>query len=74
MPENVSTERVQLRMHGAEIIFSVAAGGSNQAVAQAKQIATEHPDWVLLYQYGNEATPARTTRPPARNCCATCPR
>ncbi len=56
MPENVSTERVQLlRMYGAEIIFSPAAGGSNQAVATAKQIATEHPDWVMLFQYGNEA-------------------
>lgn len=56
MPENVSTERVQLlRMYGAEIIFSPAAGGSNQAVATAKQIAKEHPDWVMLYQYGNEA-------------------
>ena len=55
MPENVSTERVQLlRMYGAEIIYSPAAGGSNQAVAQAKQISAEHPDWVLLYQYGNE--------------------
>ncbi len=56
MPENVSTERVQLlRMYGAEIIFSPAAGGSNQAVATAKQISAEHPDWVMLYQYGNEA-------------------
>src|SRR5436305_6425332 len=56
MPENVSTERVQLlRMYGGEIIFSPAAGGSNQAVAQAKQIAAEHPDWVMLYQYGNPA-------------------
>jgi [CysO sulfur-carrier protein]-thiocarboxylate-dependent cysteine synthase len=56
MPENVSAERVQLlRMYGAEIIFSPAAGGSNQAVATAKQIAEEHPDWVMLYQYGNEA-------------------
>lgn len=56
MPENVSTERVQLlRMYGAEIIFSPAAGGSNQAVATAKQLAEEHPDWVLLYQYGNQA-------------------
>src|SRR5436190_923724 len=56
MPENVSAERVQLlRMYGAEIIFSPAAGGSNQAVAQAKIISAEHPDWVMLYQYGNEA-------------------
>jgi len=56
MPENVSTERSQvLRMYGAEIIFSPAAGGSNQAVAMARQIADEHPDWVMLFQYGNEA-------------------
>ena len=56
MPENVSTERTQLlRMYGAEIIFSPAAGGSNQAVATARQIAEDHPDWVMLFQYGNEA-------------------
>jgi cysteine synthase B len=56
MPENVSTERTQLlRMYGSEIIFSPAAGGSNQAVTTAKQLAEEHPDWVMLYQYGNEA-------------------
>src|SRR5215470_3873600 len=56
MPENVSAERVQLlRMYGAEIIFSPVAGGSNQAVAVAKQLAAEHPDWVMLYQYGNQA-------------------
>jgi len=56
MPENVSSERVTLlRMYGAEIIFSPAEGGSNRAVAVAKEIAAEHPDWVLMYQYGNEA-------------------
>ncbi len=56
MPENTSEERRQiLRMYGAEIIFSPAAGGSNQAVVVAKQLAAEHPDWVMLYQYGNEA-------------------
>jgi [CysO sulfur-carrier protein]-thiocarboxylate-dependent cysteine synthase len=56
MPENVSAERVQLlRMYGAEIIFSPGAGGSNQAVATAKQLAEEHPDWVMLFQYGNQA-------------------
>src|SRR5256884_9160189 len=37
MPEDVSTERVQLlRMYGAEIIFSPAAGRSNQAGAHAE--------------------------------------
>ncbi|GAA1763625.1 cysteine synthase [Luedemannella helvata] len=55
MPENVSAERTQLlRMYGAEIIFSPAAGGSNAAVAQARQIAAEHPDWIMLNQYANE--------------------
>jgi [CysO sulfur-carrier protein]-thiocarboxylate-dependent cysteine synthase len=56
MPENTSTERRQLlRMWGAEIVSSPAAGGSNQAVEVAKQLAAEHPDWVMLYQYGNPA-------------------
>jgi cysteine synthase len=55
MPENVSAERVQLlRMYGAEIIFSPGAGGSNAAVAMARQIAADHPDWVMLNQYANE--------------------
>ncbi len=56
MPENTSVERRQLlEMFGARIISSPAAGGSNQAVATAKQLAAEHPDWVMLYQYGNPA-------------------
>src|SRR5215510_14868199 len=56
MPENTSAERRQLlEMFGARIVFSPAAGGSNQDVAMAKQIAAENPDWVMLYQYGNPA-------------------
>jgi [CysO sulfur-carrier protein]-thiocarboxylate-dependent cysteine synthase len=56
MPENTSAERTQLlKMWGAEIIPSPAAGGSNEAVRVAKGLAAEHPDWVMLYQYGNEA-------------------
>jgi cysteine synthase B len=56
MPENTSSERrLLLEMYGAEIISSPAAGGSNEAVAMAKRIAAEHPGWVMLYQYGNEA-------------------
>ena len=54
MPENTSVERRQLlTMYGAEIISSPAAGGSNQAVAMAKELAAQNPDWVMLYQYGN---------------------
>lgn len=56
MPENTSPERSQiLRMWGAEIIYSPAEGGSNEAVRVAKELAAEHPEWVMLYQYGNEA-------------------
>ncbi len=56
MPENVSAERTQLlRMWGAEIITSQAAGGSNEAVRRAKEISAQNPDWVMLYQYGNPA-------------------
>jgi cysteine synthase len=56
MPKNTSHERAQLlRMWGAEIIESPAAGGSNEAVTVAKRVAGEHPDWVMLYQYGNPA-------------------
>ncbi|MFD7511474.1 PLP-dependent cysteine synthase family protein [Streptomyces sp. NPDC059853] len=54
MPENTSAERRQLlAMWGAEIISSPAAGGSNTAVRVAKELAAEHPEWVMLYQYGN---------------------
>jgi cysteine synthase B len=56
MPENTSAERRQiLEMYGAKIISSPAAGGSNEAVRVARQLAADHPDWVMLYQYGNEA-------------------
>jgi cysteine synthase len=56
MPENTSIERRQLlEMFGARIVSSPAAGGSNQAVATAKELAAKYPDWVMLYQYGNPA-------------------
>ncbi|MET7299883.1 cysteine synthase [Embleya sp. NPDC005575] len=58
MPENTSEERRELlRMWGARIIGSPAAGGSNTAVRVAKELAAENPDWVMLYQYGNSANP-----------------
>src|SRR5687767_3146565 len=56
MPENTSEERRQLlRIWGAEVVSSPAAGGSNQAVRVAKAMASENPEWVMLYQYGNPA-------------------
>jgi cysteine synthase B len=56
MPENTSAERRQLlEAYGASIVFSPAAVGSNEAVRVAQGLAAEHPEWVMLYQYGNEA-------------------
>jgi len=56
MPENTSIERRQLlEMWGASVVFSPAEGGSNEAVRVAKRLAAEHPEWVMLYQYGNPA-------------------
>jgi [CysO sulfur-carrier protein]-thiocarboxylate-dependent cysteine synthase len=56
LPENTSAERrTLLEAFGATIVSSPAAGGSNEAVRVAKRLAGEHPDWVMLYQYGNEA-------------------
>ena len=56
MPENTSRERSQLlAMWGAEVVYSPAAGGSNEAVRVAKSLAADNPEWVMLYQYGNEA-------------------
>jgi len=67
MPENTSIERTQiLEMWGAKIIYSPAAGGSNEAVRVAKDLAVENPDWVFLYQYGNPANTSahyKTTGP-----------
>jgi cysteine synthase len=58
LPENVSIERRQLlEVFGAEIILSPGEEGSNGAVRRAQALADEHPEWVFLYQYGNEANP-----------------
>ena len=67
MPENTSEERRQLlRMWGAEIISSPAAGGSNEAVRVAKEIAGRAPrlgDALPVRQPGQRPRPLRGHRP-----------
>ena len=67
MPENTSPERTHLLgMWGAEVVYSAAAGGSNEAVRVARRLAADNSDWVMLYQYGNPANTEvhyRTTGP-----------
>ena len=56
MPENTSAERRQLlELYGAEIVLSPADQGSNGSIRVAEKLSAEHPEWVMLYQYGNPA-------------------
>jgi cysteine synthase len=58
MPASVSIERRQmLEIFGAEIIVTPGDEGSNGAVARARDLAAEHPEWCFLYQYANDANP-----------------
>jgi len=58
MPTSVSIERRQmLEVFGAEVILTPGEEGSNGAVARAKVMADEHPEWCFLYQYANDANP-----------------
>jgi len=58
MPENVSPERIQLlRAYGAEIHFSDGRRGTNGAIEVAQKLAGQNPDYLMLFQYGNEANP-----------------
>lgn len=74
MPENTSTERTTiLNMWGAQIRYSPAAGGSNEAVRVAKNLAAENPNWVMLYQYGNQANSDAHYRGTGPEILADCP-
>ncbi len=58
MPESVSIERRQmLEIFGAEIILTPGAEGSNGAVARARTMAADHPDYFFPYQYANDSNP-----------------
>jgi cysteine synthase len=55
MPDNASSERVQLlRAFGADIIFSAGAQGTNGSVALAQELADEEK-YFMPFQYGNLA-------------------
>ncbi|MHB1987908.1 MAG: PLP-dependent cysteine synthase family protein [Acidimicrobiales bacterium] len=74
LPANVSVERRQLLgVFGAEIIESPGQEGSNGAVRLAKRLASEHPEWVFLYQYANPANPRSHYEGTAREIFRDCP-
>ena len=58
LPESVSIERRQmLEIMGAEVILTPGGEGSNGAVRRATDMAEAHPEWCMVYQYGNDANP-----------------
>ncbi len=59
MPENVSHERSELLWaFGADIIYSDGTRGTNGSIEVAQEIIEKQGDeYVMLYQYGNEANP-----------------
>ena len=55
-----------LRAFGAEIIFSPGHLGTNGSVAMATEVAAQHPDWFMPFQYENPQNPGahyHTTAP-----------
>jgi [CysO sulfur-carrier protein]-thiocarboxylate-dependent cysteine synthase len=58
MPDNTTVEREQLlRMHGAKIVPSPGAEGSNGAIRLAQELSAADPSLFMPYQYGNPANP-----------------
>jgi cysteine synthase len=56
MPANTSLERRQLlEAYSARVVLSPADEGSNGSIRLAERMTADHPDWVMLYQYGNPA-------------------
>ena len=58
LPDAVSEERVYLlQAFGAEIIYSPGDLGTNGSVKMATEIAAQHPDWFMPFQYENTENP-----------------
>lgn len=58
LPESVSVERrAALEAFGAVIVLTPGQQGSNGSVRRALELADQHPDWFMPFQYGNDANP-----------------
>ncbi|MGL5541097.1 MAG: cysteine synthase A [Erysipelotrichaceae bacterium] len=56
MPETMSVERRQLiKAYGAELILTPGSQGMKGAIAHVEKMRAEHPDYVQLGQFDNEA-------------------
>jgi cysteine synthase len=58
MDESASIERRKvMKMFGADVILTDAAGGTNLAIKTAQQMLSDDPSWVNLNQFENSANP-----------------
>lgn len=72
--DNVTEERIELlKSFGATIEFSPGEKGSNGAIERARELAEQNPDWVMLFQYGNQANPAAHVSATGPEIFADCP-
>lgn len=56
LPKNANAERKKLlAAYGATVELTSPLEGSDGAIRRARELAAEHPDWVYLDQYSNEA-------------------
>jgi len=59
MPDTMSEERRKLlAAYGAKLILTPGSGGMPAAIAKAKELAEENPNYLLLQQFNNPANPA----------------
>jgi cysteine synthase A len=65
MPETMSKERrMLLRAYGAELVLTPGPEGMGGAIAKAKELAAENPNYLIPQQFENPANPSihrRTT-------------
>lgn len=58
MPDSLSVERRMLMAaYGAEFVLTPGAEGMNGAIAEAKRLLNEHPDYFMPQQFENPANP-----------------
>jgi cysteine synthase len=58
MAESASIERRKvMKMFGADIVLTDAAGGTNLAIKTAQQMLSDDPSWINLNQFENSANP-----------------